>query len=144
MLVMAKCTARAWDNQTAREYLPGHEYEIDSESPLAQLTVRPVALDEQGNPIRYKRNLKGEFEAYPVSMPEYIFQFERTERKVPRIAEAPSAKEEKVKAVKRIGFPRERKCPECGKPCRSDHGLRIHIAQKHKVQGPAETEPVPA
>ena len=34
MLVMAKCIARAWDNNPAREYLPGFEYEIDSESEL--------------------------------------------------------------------------------------------------------------
>ena len=77
MLVKALCTARAWDNETAREFLPGLEYEIPSDSKLADLTVVPVAYDEQGRSVRYYRDRDGNMKTIPVPKPAYVFQFDR-------------------------------------------------------------------
>lgn len=76
MIVTAKCIARAWDTTQAREYLPGFEYEIDSNSPLASLTVHPVAYKD-GKPVKYQRSDEGKLEAFPTSKPPYVFEFDR-------------------------------------------------------------------
>ena len=81
MLVKAKCIARAWDNDTAREYLPNIEYEIDSESKLADLTVTPVAYDDSGNAVRWFRNPKGEVVSQRIPKPAYVFEFDRNATK---------------------------------------------------------------
>ena len=78
-LVTALCTARAWDSTRAREYLPGLEYEIDADSPLASLTVLPVALDENGNAIKMQQGIDGKFSPKRISKPPYVFQFDRNE-----------------------------------------------------------------
>jgi hypothetical protein len=76
MLVMAKCTARSWDSIQGREYLPGFEYEIDTDSPLASLTTHPVAYKD-GKPVKYQRSDEGKLEAFPTSKPPYVFEFDR-------------------------------------------------------------------
>ena len=59
MLVMATCVERSWDSRRCVMYRPGEVCEIDSESPLANMTKKPL------NP------------ADPPRRPEYCFEFDR-------------------------------------------------------------------
>jgi hypothetical protein len=77
MLVMAKCIARAWDSKTAREFFPGIEYEIDSDSDLARLTTVPVGYDSKGNPVQFYKDNEGKVQSRSVAKPPYVFQFDR-------------------------------------------------------------------
>ena len=78
MLVMAKCTARAFDNATAREYLPGIEYESDTESQLATLTVVPVAYDDNGNAVRSFRDAEGKLKTQRIPNNSNVFSWSAT------------------------------------------------------------------
>ena len=113
MLVMAKCIARAWDSERAREYLPGFEYEIDTESPLASLTIHPVAYDDKGNAVQFYRDNDGKIQSRPVRKPPYVFEFDRA---------APLAEK-----------PRDYTCKVCGEKCKSLNEQGTHMRSKHSV-----------
>lgn len=119
MLVMAKCTARAFDNATAREYLPGIEYEIDTESQLATLTVVPVAYDDNGNAVRSFRDAEGKLKTQRIPKPPYVFEFNR--------------------AVPLVDC--DYACKKCGKTFDSLNALGTHTRTDHNAPMASE-EPV--
>jgi len=50
VIVTATCKAKCWDSERCVMYQPGETVELDSESPLAALTIDP---QEPGRPTKY-------------------------------------------------------------------------------------------
>lgn len=109
MVVQALCLHDAWDSASCLYYEKGRTYEIDTDSEIAKLTVRPLSSGKVDQKT-------GEIVAAKLTRaPQPVFQFDRA---------APTT------AVSG-GVARDYTCDECGKKCKSLNELGTHTRSAH-------------
>ena len=129
-LIQAKCINPAWDSARAKYFYAGEMYEIDRDSPLAELKIG------SGPNARYvfefDRNSPGEKHDYtckecgfPAKTLAELGRHCHVEHPLDTGIPEPQSEPEEVFA--------DRTCPECQRKCASPYGLRVHRNKSHGV-----------